>query len=561
MPKFTPVAESLLKSRYYHNEEDWEELCHRVARTMAGVEKTKPLREKWEKIFFEMIFNLKFLPNSPVLWGAGFNRKTLSACFVIPVEDNIDSIAEANKRAIKIFTAGGGVGINFSKLRPADSPISAGGTSSGVVIFLEMFDTSGKVIKQGGHRRSAQMSILHCGHPDIREFINAKTTPGYLTNMNLSVGITNDFMKKATAKKNHDWFLIYHNTQIKDDASDLLNLIAQRAWESGEPGILFLDRINEDNTCPKISKIKGTNPCAEQPLRPNESCTLGSLNLDKFTSKDGIFNKKDFKKYVCYATRFLDNTIDANFFPDGLIDNATKKTRPIGLGIMGLADYFIKRKIVYGSDMSLVETEKVFALLQAETLEASATLGEEKGSFPAFRKSDFCPCYQAMRNSQHNTVAPTGSISIIADCSSGIEPYYSFASLKRPVAGFEEEVIVESKWKEQALDPASKELLVTGRDVPIKRHLDIMARAQSYVDTGISKTISLPYEATVEDVREAIIYAWQNKCKGITVFREQNESRKSLYTEVCPEHQVDLIPSGRCMICPICGFSNRCSIG
>lgn len=690
MPEFSPIAEELLKTRYFQNGEDWEELCRRVAKTIAGVEKTKELRKKWEEIFFNILYNLEFLPNSPVLWGAGFQKKTLSACFVIPVEDNLESIFEAVKRAGMIFKAGGGVGINFSKLRPRGQSVSAGGTASGAIIFLELFDTTGDVIKQGGQRRSAQMSILHCGHPEIRDFILAKSEPGKLTNMNLSVAITNDFMKKATSD-NSRWDLVYHNETIKDDAKKLLDLMAQEAWKSGEPGLVFLDRMNDDNSCPKVAKIKGTNPCvtgdtwvntsegrkqiqniigekvvliingeetpttdegffftgvkpvyriktvdghtlkatadhkimtnsgwkevrhldkedeifldnnmtsrfasrrficpqepvydctvpdghkfvangmiisncSEQPLRPNESCTLGSINLDKFTDENGIFDVSGFEECVYNATRFLDNTIEANYFPDDLIDNATKKTRPIGLGIMGLADHLIKRRIVYGSDESLGEIDFICKVLHRETVKSSALIGEEKGSFPAFRKSKFVKKYKAMRNSQHNTIAPTGTISIIAGCSSGIEPYYSFASIQRSVAGFNHDVIIDSKYKYilQSGIEEWKKVLISGQEIPADRHIQVLAAAQKHIDTGISKTISLPEEATVEDVKNVYILAWQLGCKGVTVFRERNQNRQALLKEVCPEHKVPLVPSGRCMVCPVCGFSNRCSIG
>lgn len=562
MPDFSPIAGELLKSRYYQNGEDWEELCRRVAKTIAGVEKTKELRKKWEQTFFDMLYNLEFLPNSPVLWGAGFQKKTLSACFVIPVEDNLESIFDAVKRAGMIFKAGGGVGINFSKLRPKGESVSAGGTASGAIIFLELFDTTGDVIKQGGQRRSAQMSILHCGHPEIRDFILAKSEPGTLINMNLSVAITNDFMKKATSDKS-EWDLVFHNQTIKDDAKELLYLISQKAWESGEPGVIFLDRMNEDNSCPKVAKIKGTNPCSEQPLRPNESCTLGSINLDKFIDENGIFDIGGFEECIHNATRFLDNTIEANYFPDDLIDNATKKTRPIGLGLMGLADYLIKRRVVYGSDESLGEIEFLCKVLHRETVKASALLGAEKGSFPAFRKSKFFKKHKAMRNSQHNTIAPTGTISIIAGCSSGIEPYYSFASIQRSVAGFDHDVIIDSKYKYilQSGIEEWKNVLISGQEITADKHIKVLATAQKYIDTGISKTISLPEEATVEDVRDTFILAWQLGCKGVTVFRERNKNRQALLKEVCPDHKVPLVPSGRCMVCPVCGFSNRCSIG
>lgn len=689
MPKFSLIAGELLKARYYQNGEDWEELCRRVAKTIAGVEKTKELRKKWEITFFNMLYTLEFLPNSPVLWGAGFQKKTLSACFVIPVEDNYESIFETVKRAGMIFKAGGGVGINFSKLRPRGSSVSAGGTASGPVTFLLLWDVAGEVTKQGGNRRSAEMSILHCGHVDIREFILAKSEPGILTNMNLSVAITNDFMKKATSDKS-EWDLVFHNTIVKDDAKELLDLISQQAWESGEPGVIFLDRMNEDNSCPKVAKIKGTNPCitgdtwinttegrkqvfeaigkqttlvingkqtptteegffftgvkpiykiktldghklkatadhkimtkkgwietfnltsedeieldghlyskvksiipigeaevfdctvpdghkfaangmiisncSEQPLRPNESCTLGSINLDKFIDENGIFDIGGFEECIYNATRFLDNTIEANYFPDDLIDNATKKTRPIGLGLMGLADYLIKRRVVYGSDESLGEIEFLCKVLHRETVKASALLGEEKGSFPAFRKSKFCKKHKAMRNSQHNTIAPTGSISIIANCSSGIEPYYSFASIQRAVSGFDHDVIIDSKYKYilESDNADWKKVLISGQEIPADKHIKVLATAQKHIDTGISKTISLPEEATVEDVKNTFILAWQLGCKGVTVFRERNKNRQALLKEVCPDHQVPLVPSGRCMVCPVCGFSNRCSIG
>ncbi len=556
---FSPEIQQLLEARYFQKGEDWEELCRRVARAIAYVEKTKGLRDKYEADFFDLLYNCKFLANSPVLWGAGVPKRTLSACFVIPIQDNLQEIWQSLGRAMMIFKAGGGVGINFSKIRPSGAPISCGQNSKGVMPFIKLFNEVGRTVDQV-MRRAAEMSILDCRHPDIREFIVAKSKDGDLTYMNQSIAITDAFMERALNEEDKTWKLVFDNIEVEDNAEELFNLMAEQAWKNGEPGMVFIDRIQQDNSCPKVAKIKGTNPCSEQPLRPNEACTLGSINLDKFVSDSGFFYETEFIEAIHTAIRFLDNTIDANFFPDDIIDNATKYTRPIGLGIMGLADYLIKRKVVYGSEESLEEVEYIFKLLRRESLIASARLGEEKGSFHAFRKSKFKSDYPAMRNSQQNTVAPTGSLSLIAGCSPGIEPYYSFASIRRTVSGFKDEVVLNSKYHEQVLSANRPAYFISGSEVSPENHIRVLATAQDYIDTGISKTISLPEEATVEDVKQAFKLAWELGCKGVTVFRDRNEYRQALLKEVCPIHKETLVQRGRCYACPICGWSNRCTI-
>jgi len=538
--------EDLLEQRYYLNEETYPDLCHRVAKTVASAEKTRALRTEWEAKFYDVLFHKLFLPNSPVLWGAGNPRHTLSACFVIPIEDNIRSIMEAVKRTVMIFKSGGGVGINFSPLRPLGYNISGGGIASGVCTFLEMFNTAGEVIKQGGKRRSAQMSILNVDHPDIMEFINIKSTPGKLTNMNLSVAITDDFMKTATNDDSDEWLLRFNNDCKITSAKEIFNAIAQRAWESGEPGVFFIDAANRDNSCPQIGKIVTTNPCGEVPLRPNEACTLGSINLDK------IENNEQLRTVTEIAVRFLDNTIDVNYFPDGIIDNAVKMTRPIGIGIMGLADYFIKNNLVYGSSDSIEAMQAVLMNLKQFAEDYSEKLGYEKGMFPAATESGL-----QRRNSQLLSIAPTGSISKIANCSPGIEPIFTFASEKRKVAGSDKPMIVKSKWANHP----NKEVLVTGKDVSYRDHIYMLAEAQHWVDAGISKTIAMPYESTVEDVKEAIIMAWKLGCKGLTVFREDNGEREGHIKEVCPDHEdTELVRIGKCKACLVCGWPHSCNL-
>lgn len=544
--EFEPAVEDLLEKRYYLDGENWKGLCRRVARTIAAVERTPELREYWERRFFDIIYNREFLPNSPVLFGAGRQRHTLSACFVLPIADNLESIMNCLTRTVNIFKSGGGVGINFSKLRPKGTKISAGGSSSGPVEFLHLWDAAGEVIKQGGRRRSAQMSILHCGHPDIEVFIDAKKDTGKLQNMNLSVACTDAFMKAVSDNK--DWKLIYHNSVKTVRAREIFDKMARRAWESGEPGIVFLDRINRDNACKKTAKIKATNPCAEQPLRPNESCTLGSINLSIF-QKPEDFEK--LPKLVQAAVRFLDNCIDANFFPDAEIDNATKKTRPIGLGIMGFADYLILNGVRYGSEGCYRLLKDILSIISEVARGYSQALGEKKGSFPAFRKSKFHGEVDHLRNSQLLSIAPTGSISKIAGCSSGIEPIFTFQDETRTTAeGID--LKIKSKWANWP----NKEVLVAAHDIDYEEHIRVVAVAQKYVDTGISKTINLPENATVQDVKNAFLIAWKKQCKGITVFRK-NCLREALVREVeyCSVCGTETKREGRCITCPKCGLS------
>ena len=499
---------------------------------------------------------LYFLPNTPTLSNAGLPRKTFSACFVLPIEDSLESIYDTLKRDAIIFKCGGGVGHNISALRPKGAPLSGGGESSGAISFMHVFDASSKSVAQGGRsRRSATMMIMNNGHFDIFDFIDAKKEDGHLTSMNLSVGLNDAFMRKVFTDE--DWELRYNNERKVIKAKDLFNHIALRAWESGEPGVVFLDTMERGNTCYELAKIKATNPCAEQPLRPNESCNLGSINLDKLVV-NGEFDFKLFRKIIHIAVRFLDSIIDINYYPDPIIEYYTKQTRPIGLGIMGYADALIKLKMRYGSKEAIDFLTNICKILRLESIDASIELGREKGNFPAIKYSIYKNIYQYIRNANTTSIAPTGSLSILADCSPGIEPLMSVAKRERMISGYENPVIEHSKWSSFISDPDVAPYIVTGAGVPVEGHIYTMAAAQAWIDAGISKTILLPTEATIDDVKHAIYTAWESGVKGVTVFRQDNDVRQAMFKELCPIHEELLVKNGRCYECPVCGWSDKC---
>ena len=560
-PKLTVNALEVLKARYLLRDEEENIietptlLFERVAKATAKVDKTfreKP--EKSEKTFYEMMAKLEFLPNTPTLFNAGTNIGQLSACFVLPVPDSLDGIFTTVKNMALIEQTGGGVGFNFSKLRPrGDIVRSTKGVASGPVSFMRIFDTATEVIKAGGKRRGAMMGILRVDHPDVLEFITAKQNPTLLSNFNVSVAVTDEFMQAVEADQAY-WLINPRNREkVKTlKAREVWNLMARSAWASGDPGVVFIDEINRHNPTSEVGRIESTNPCGEQPLLPYESCNLGSINLSRMV-EDSRISWDKLRETVRNAVHFLDNVVDANVYPLKEIAEITRANRKIGLGVMGFADMLIMLGVPYDSEEALELGEQVMKFIEEEAHKKSREIGEARGSFPNFEKSIWKDRYSAFRNATVTTVAPTGTISIIAGCSSGIEPLFAVSFMRNVLGGarlFETNALFEETAKARGFYSAKlleeiartgsvqkiagvpedvKRLFVTALDIDPVWHVKMQAAFQKNTDNAVSKTVNLPFEAKVEDVREIYDLAWQLKCKGVTVFRYGSKPEQVLY--------------------------------
>lgn len=550
--KLSVNAARVLKERYLLRDENGMEtpsqMLRRVAKAVASVEADYGINERGvrdiEDKFFGIMSSLEFLPNSPCLMNAGTKNGQLSACFVLPVEDSLTGIFDALKNSAIIHQSGGGTGFSFSRLRPKGDAINESfGSSSGPVSFMRIFNESTEVIKQGGRRRGANMGVLRVDHPDIIEFIKSKDYGG-LENFNISVGVTKKFITALLSNKEYD--IVNPRTQKtarKMKARDVFNFIASSAWRTGDPGIIFIDRINEKSTVPNAGVIEATNPCGEQPLLPYESCNLGSINVSRFVNSDKI-DWDRLSSVIRIATRFLDDVIDANSYPMPETERMAKANRKIGIGIMGFAELLIKLNVPYDSEEAVDLGETVMSFIWKEAVKASESLGEERGNFPNFFGSVWeKKGHKSMRNASLTTVAPTGTISIIAGCSSGIEPLFAVSFVRNVMEGtslieinglFEKAARDGGFYSEQlmmdiartgsiqgirGLSDGIKKVFVTALDIAPEWHVRMQAAFQKYTDSAVSKTVNLPETASIDDVKGIFLMANKMGCKGITIYR------------------------------------------
>jgi len=551
--KLSVNAMKVLSARYLLKDEEGK-IIETPSQLFRRVAKALDLEKKYEDGFYNLMASKDFMPNTPTLMNAGTRLGQLSACFVVPVDDSLESIFDAVKTMALIHQSGGGTGFSFSRLRPkGDMVQSTKGVASGPVSFMRVFNETTEVIKQGGKRRGANMGILEITHPDIVEFITCKTKEGFLNNFNISVAATDKFMHAV--ERNIEFELINPRTKklvAVKKAKDIFELIAAMAWRTGDPGMIFIDRINRLEPS-LLGKIESTNPCGEQPLLPYESCNLGSINLSNFVSEKQI-NWVRLKKIIQLAVRMLDNVVDANKYVLPQIKEITKKNRRIGLGVMGFAELLIKMGISYDSEEALNTGDRVMAFIEKEAKKASSELAIEKGNFPSFKKSKIAKDYKNMRNVAVTTIAPTGTISIIADCTSGIEPLFAVAFVRNVLEGaklveinkefeniarekgfYSEELIREITKNGSIQDLKEvpddvKKIFKTALDIPLEWHVKMQAVFQKHVDNAVSKTVNLPHDATVDDVRKVYLLAYKLGCKGITVYRYGSKKEQVLYS-------------------------------
>ena len=547
----------------------------RVAKAVAAADRfygTESDASRAEEEFYEMMSSLQFLPNSPTLMNAGTSIGQLSACFVLPLEDSMSDIFETVKNMALIHQSGGGTGFSFSPLRPnSDVVRSTGGVASGPVSFMRIFDTATDVVKQGGRRRGANMGVLSVHHPDIFEFITVKARTDLFRNFNLSVAVTDEFMRAVAEGTQYALINPRTGTEVgKKWARDVFDLIVTTAWDCGDPGLIFIDEVNRHNPTPELGAIEATNPCGEQPLLPYESCNLGSINLLAMMNGSEIDWDK-LARTVHNAVHFLDNVIDVNKFPLPRIEQATKGNRKIGLGVMGFAEMLIKMGLPYDDDEALNVAQRLMQFITETARAASVELARQRGSFPNFQHGPWRRNgYECLRNATVTSVAPTGTIGLIAGVSSGIEPLFALSYFRNIADGtrlLEQNTLFETIARErgfygtdlmgtiartgsirhdQRIPEDVRRLFVTALDISPLWHVKIQAAFQSYTDNGVSKTVNLPHDATVRDVRDAYLLAHELKCKGVTVYRYGSRAGQTLYTgQYVPERPAPTHPRDR----------------
>jgi ribonucleoside-diphosphate reductase alpha chain len=590
-----------------------EAMFRRVAESIASADLRYGSPEdaaSSEQSFYEVLTRLEFLPNSPTLMNAGRDLAQLSACFVLPIEDSMESIFGTLADTALIQKSGGGTGFSFSRLRPKEDTIaSTQGESSGPVSFIRLYNFATEVTRLGGKRAGANMAILRVDHPDIAEFIAAKTNPVELNTFNISVAVTDEFMARMESGESYDLINPRTGSVVGQlDARTVFNSIVESAWRNGEPGVIFIDRINRDNPTPELGQIESTNPCGEQPLLPYESCVLGSINLARFY-RDGGVDFKRLKEVVAIGVHFLDNIIDKSEFPIAQIKLRTAGNRKIGLGVMGWADLLLALGIPYNSEEALLLADEVMGFISQEATQASIDLARKRGPFPRWEMESIYRATNqpARRNATVTTVAPTGTISLIANCSSGIEPIYSIAYQRLSFGsdrllfvhplfeqyatehGFHSESLIDEVSRNGSLHDLpgvpseARTLFVTTHDIAPEWHVRMQAAFQKHIDAAVSKTINFPHNATVADVEQTYLMAYQLGCKGITIYRDGSRERQVLTTQseataepptlaaaseveralpenqllsknMCPDCGSGLQHNGGCLYCT-CGYS------
>jgi len=565
--KLSSNADTVLRRRYLKKDsqgnvvETPAAMFRRVARHIAASELNYGPPEQaaeYEEIFYRMMTGFRFLPNSPTLMNAGRSLGQLAACFVLPVEDSMEGIFDALKNAAVIHKSGGGTGFSFSRLRPKNSMVgTTGGIASGPVSFMKIFNTATEQVKQGGTRRGANMAILRVDHPDIMEFIHCKADNRSLNNFNISVAVTDQFMEAVAAGGTYDLKDPRNGAEVgRLDARQVYRALVEQAWLNGDPGIVFIDRINRDNPTPSVGQIESTNPCGEQPLLPMEACNLGSVNLAKFVDTGGGKAQIDYpalEETVRNAVRFLDDTIDASRYPLEQITAMVRANRKVGLGVMGFADLLFRLGVPYDSEEALEIAETVMAFIQDQARAASAALAEQRGPFPnwdvsVYKEKGLPP----LRNATTTTIAPTGTLSIIAGCSSGIEPLFALSFVRTVMDDdrlvevnpyFEQALRREELYSRELMDVVAargsvreieqlpediRRVFVTAHDVAPHWHVRMQAAFQKHTDNAVSKTVNLPRRAGVQQVREIYDLAYELGCKGVTIYRDGSKDNQVL---------------------------------